>query len=73
MRKLVSWLRLALTEGRNRQVRKMTASVGHPTLRLIRHGIGPFTLEGLEPGAWRELGARDIARKMSTFKLRPPP
>ena len=67
------WLRLALTEGRNRQVRKMTASIGHPTLRLIRHAIGPFTLDGLERGAWRELDAGEIARKMSTFKPRPRP
>ncbi len=65
------WLRLTLIEGRNRQVRKMTAAVGHPTLRLIRHSIGPFTLEGLEPGRWRELSAEEIRSKMSTFPLRP--
>ncbi|HKP97545.1 MAG TPA: pseudouridine synthase [Fibrobacteria bacterium] len=67
----VSWLRLTLVEGRNRQVRKMTAAVGHPTLRLIRHAIGPFTLEGLEPGRWIELDARDIQAKLSTFSPRP--
>lgn len=50
-----SWITLGLTEGRNRQVRKMTAAVGHPTLRLIRQAIGPFTLDGLSPGEWREL------------------
>jgi 23S rRNA pseudouridine2457 synthase len=55
-----SWLRLTLTEGRNRQVRKMTGAVGHPTLRLIRYAIGPFTLEGLEPGSWRELAADEL-------------
>jgi 23S rRNA pseudouridine2457 synthase len=49
------WLRLTLTEGRNRQVRRMTAAVGHPTLRLVREAIGPVTLEGLTPGAWRAL------------------
>ncbi|HEX2905446.1 MAG TPA: pseudouridine synthase [Phototrophicaceae bacterium] len=49
------WLKLTLTEGRNRQVRRMTAAVGHPTLRLVRWAIGPVTLAGLEPGAWREL------------------
>jgi 23S rRNA pseudouridine2457 synthase len=65
----VSWLRLTLVEGRNRQVRKMTAAVGHPTLRLIRHAIGPFTLEGLEPGRWRELDREEIRTKLSTFKL----
>lgn len=49
------WLRLTLTEGRNRQVRRMTAAVGHPTLRLVREAVGPVTLEGLTPGAWRAL------------------
>lgn len=52
-----SWLAVTLTEGRNRQVRRMTAAVGHPTLRLIRWQIGPWTLDGLEPGAWREVSA----------------
>ena len=50
-----AWLELILTEGRNRQVRRMTASVGLPTLRLVRRSIGPWSLEGLAPGAWREL------------------
>jgi len=49
------WLRLTITEGRNRQVRRMTAAVGHPTLRLVRWAIGPVTLAGLAPGAWRDL------------------
>jgi 23S rRNA pseudouridine2457 synthase len=47
------WLELTLTEGRNRQVRRMTAAVGLPTLRLIRWAVGPWTLAGLAPGAWR--------------------
>jgi 23S rRNA pseudouridine2457 synthase len=50
-----SWLEIKLTEGRNRQVRRMTAAVGYPTLRLVRHSVGPYTLEGLAPGAWREV------------------
>jgi 23S rRNA pseudouridine2457 synthase len=50
-----AWLRLTLREGRNRQVRKMTAAVGHPTLRLVRVAIGPFSIRGLEPGTFREL------------------
>ncbi len=50
-----AWLKLALREGRNRQVRRMTAAVGHPTLRLVRVAIGPVTLGDLAPGQWREL------------------
>ena len=49
-----SWLELTLREGRNRQVRRMTAHVGHPTLRLIRWRIGDWGLDGLAPGDWRE-------------------
>ena len=53
------WIELVLTEGKNRQVRRMTAAVGHPTLRLIRAAIGGLTLEPLPPGVWRELSAED--------------
>ena len=49
-----TWLELAISEGRNRQVRRMTAAVGLPTLRLIRAAIGPHTLDGLAPGTWLE-------------------
>ena len=49
------WIELTLREGRNRQVRRMTAAVGHPTLRLVRWRIGDWTLDGLAPGAWREV------------------
>ena len=50
-----SWLKLTIREGRNRQVRRMTAAVGHPTLRLVRWGIGEWTVEGLGLGEWREV------------------
>lgn len=50
-----SWLKLTISEGRNRQVRRMTAAVGLPTLRLVRWQIGDWTLAGLAPGEWREI------------------
>ena len=53
-----SWISLTIYEGRNRQVRRMTAAIGHPTLRLVRWSIGPWTLDGLAPGQWREEKAR---------------
>lgn len=56
-----TWLRICITEGKNRQVRRMTAKVGHPTLRLIRWAIGPWSLAGLAPGQWRETDAREGA------------
>ncbi len=63
-----AWLRLELREGRNRQVRRMTAAVGLPTLRLVRtaidlqDGAPPLSLEGLAPGVWREVSAAEAAR-----------
>jgi 23S rRNA pseudouridine2457 synthase len=53
-----SWLELVIREGRNRQVRRMTAAVGLPTLRLVRVRIGDWTIEGLDQGQWREVPAR---------------
>ncbi len=60
-----AWLSLALHEGKNRQVRRMTAAIGHPTLRLVRTRIGGLTLADLDlttrPGVWRELTSRQRA------------
>ena len=56
-----AWLRLTIREGRNRQVRRMTAVVGHPTLRLVRTAIGPITVGELALGQWRELNAHELA------------
>jgi 23S rRNA pseudouridine2457 synthase len=58
-----SWLTLTIREGRNRQVRRMTAIVGFPTLRLIRWGVGPWTVGNLQPGESREAAADDVLRR----------
>ena len=55
-----SWLQITLREGLNRQVRRMTAAVGHPTLRLVRVAIGPIVLGELRPGQWRELTMEEM-------------
>lgn len=60
-----AWLELTLTEGKNRQVRRMTAAVGHPTLRLVRFRIGAFELGDLPPGAWKQLGNSERAAALS--------
>jgi 23S rRNA pseudouridine2457 synthase len=61
-----SWIELTLLEGKNRQVRRMTAAVGYPTLRLVRTVIGKITLKDLEQGQWREL----IENEIASLKLR---
>lgn len=63
-----AWLRIVLREGRKRQVRRMTAAVGHPTLRLVRVAIGPVTLGDLKPGEWRDLAPEELLslRRMVT-------
>lgn len=60
-----AWLEITLREGRNRQVRRMTAAVGHPTLRLIRVAIGQFNLGTLAPGCWRDLTASELQTLLS--------
>jgi 23S rRNA pseudouridine2457 synthase len=57
-----AWLKLTIKEGRNRQVRRMTAAVGHPTLRLIRWSVGPWSIENLKPGMWSEVALADVER-----------
>lgn len=65
-----SWLALELVEGKNRQVRRMTAAVGHPTLRLIRVAMGGFELGGLAPGAWKILAAEERAKVFGDLRRR---
>jgi 23S rRNA pseudouridine2457 synthase len=57
-----AWVELVLVEGKNRQVRRMTAAVGHPTLRLVRTAVGGLDLGGLSPGGWRWLDDADVDR-----------
>jgi 23S rRNA pseudouridine2457 synthase len=61
-----AWLQLTIREGRNRQVRRMTAAIGHPTLRLIRWSVGPWSIKALAPGAWRDASAEELQK----FRLR---
>ncbi|HLY28020.1 MAG TPA: pseudouridine synthase [Aggregatilineales bacterium] len=56
-----AWLQLTLTEGRNRQVRRMTAAIGFPTLRIVRWAVGSVTLAGLQPGQWLPLDAGELS------------
>ncbi len=67
-----TWLQIVLREGKKHQVRKMTAAVGHPTLRLIRWAVGPLTLHGLQPGRWRYLTPSEEAKLYRLVGLRPP-
>ena len=64
-----AWLEITLAEGRNRQVRRMTAAVGLPTLRLVRHAVGPWTLGALAPGEWREEAADPRVRSSAAAPM----
>lgn len=66
-----SWIRMTITEGKNRQVRRMTAAVGFPTLRLVRYGIGDWTLEGLAPGESRTITAHAPAARPQKAARKP--
>jgi 23S rRNA pseudouridine2457 synthase len=66
------WLGLELIEGKNRQVRRMTAAIGHPTLRLVRVRIGAFKLGSLEPGRWRALNPSERGLVLGSDCLIPP-
>ena len=60
-----TWIEITLSQGRNRQVRRMTAAVGLPTLRLIRYSVGPWTLDGLAPGETRQISNTDAWKSLS--------
>jgi 23S rRNA pseudouridine2457 synthase len=69
-----SWISLTISEGRNRQVRRMTAAVGFPTLRLIRCAVGDWRLDELQPGQWRDIAAEEVERfKQQCAKLKQRP
>lgn len=57
------WVSITITEGKNRQVRRMTAAIGHPTLRLVRWQVGEWTVDGIAPGEWREITFKSAARR----------
>jgi len=65
-----AWVEITLREGLNRQVRRMTAAVGHPTLRLVRVAIGPIVLGDLQPGQWRDLTSSEIEEIYSAVPRR---
>jgi 23S rRNA pseudouridine2457 synthase len=63
-----AWVEITLREGMNRQVRRMTAAVGHPTLRLVRVAVGPIVLHGIQPGEWRDLTNSEIEQIYSAVR-----
>ena len=67
-----AWLEVVIHEGKNRQVRRMTAAVGHPTLRLIRVAIGAIRLDNLQPGQWRDASSAELRTLCQQRHLEPP-
>jgi 23S rRNA pseudouridine2457 synthase len=65
-----TWLKITLFEGKKHQIRRMTAAVGFPTLRLVRFAIGDITLDGLEPGAWKDLHQAELKSLFTGHKSR---
>jgi 23S rRNA pseudouridine2457 synthase len=68
-----SWLELTIREGRNRQVRRMTAAIGHPTLRLIRYAVGPWSIDGLASGEWKMIEGVELPRTVNKGRKRHSP
>jgi 23S rRNA pseudouridine2457 synthase len=68
-----AWIEIKLKEGKNRQVRKMTAAIGHPTLRLVRVSFGPLDLSGLLPGSCRNLTRTQLEALRSSLSIGSPP
>ncbi len=70
IRKLIptAWIKISIIEGRNRQIRRMTAAIGHPTLRLIRWAVGPWTLDHLKPGEWREVSPTEFPKLLGFIR-----
>jgi 23S rRNA pseudouridine2457 synthase len=72
MRRLIptAWIKMSIIEGRNRQIRRMTAAIGHPTLRLIRWSVGTLTLENLKTGEWREVNPAEFVKLLGFIRNR---
>jgi 23S rRNA pseudouridine2457 synthase len=72
MRRLIptAWLKISILEGRNRQIRRMTAAINHPTLRLIRYSVGTLNIDNLRTGQWREVGAAEFVKLLTFIRIK---